>query len=220
MALDKVSQTIQQFREDVLGRGGPQISSMYEVILSHNAQSPIVCYPLSIVVPGRQFVYYEHDLWGPSRKVPYKRGYTQCHMSFIVYQDWAERSYIENWMNSIIVNTESDGLPVSSALTSPENIEGKTQIEQLRGLANQLSSGGPLAKDATFSENYQDYIDYVSGTGSILISFLNSQTKNANRVVLLNEAFPAAISQMSMASDGSAYPTFNVTFQFNDYHYL
>jgi hypothetical protein len=220
MALDKVSQTIQQFREDVLGRGGPQISSMYEVILSHNAQSPIVCYPLSIVVPGRQFIYYEHDLWGPSRKVPYKRGYTQCHMSFIVYQDWAERSYIENWMNAIIVNKEVDGLPVSSALTFSQNIEGQNATEKLAALANTLSGGGPLSADATFSEEYQDYIDYVSGTGSIIISFLNSSTKTPNRAVLLKEAFPAAISQMSMASDGSAYPTFNVTFQFNDYHYL
>lgn len=220
MALDKVSQTIQQFREDVLGRGGPQISSMYEVLLSHFSQSPIVCYPLSIVIPGRQFIYYEHDLWGPSRKVPYKRGYTQCHMSFIVYQDWAERTYIENWMNSIIVNKQAQGLPTSSALSTAQTIEGETEQQRFDSLASTIANGGVLSEDASFSESYQDYINYASGTGYILINFLNSQTKSPNRSILLKEAFPAAISQMSMASDGSAYPTFNVTFQFNDYLYL
>jgi hypothetical protein len=224
MALDKISQTVQQFRQDVLGRGGPQISSMYEVTLAHIAQEPIVCYPLNVILPGRQFVYYEHDLWGPVRKIPYKRGYTQCHMSFVVYQDWAERTYIESWMNSIILNDNVPGVnfDANSVTARPQTFVADAVREQEAQDAfnNALATGGPASSDANFGFNYQDYIDYTNGFGTVLINCLNSQTKEPNVTIMLKEAFPAAISQMSMASDGTSYPTFNVTFQFNDYHYL
>ena len=221
MALDKISKTIQEFREDVLSRGGPQISSMYQVILNHPGQSPIVCYPLSVIVPGRQFMFYEHDLWGTIRKIPFKRGYTQCHMSFIVYQDWAERTYIETWMNSIVRNSQSDaGVNGSNSLNVAVPTVGLNQAQTANAIQNSISSGGPLSRDATFSSSYEDYVDYAGGIGSIAISFLNAQEKeSANRTLILREVFPAAISQMSMASDGTAYPTFNATFQFNSYLY-
>jgi hypothetical protein len=220
MALDKISQTIQEFRQDVLGRGGPQIASMYEVTLAHNLQEPVVCYPLNVIVPGRQFVYYDHDLWGPNRKVPYKRGYTQCHMSFIVYQDWAERTYIETWMNSIIRNDNSTGSSFSATEVRSGAPIIASETQAASAYARSIAGGGAISKDAIFGFNYQDYIDYSNGIGSVLIKCLNSQTKEMNAAIYLKEAFPAAISQMSIAADGSAYPTFNVTFQFNDYHYI
>lgn len=220
MALDKVSRTIQEFRQDVLQRGGPQISSMYVVTLAHIIQEPIVCYPLSVIVPGRQFNYYDHDLWGPNRKIPYKRGYTQCHMSFIVYQDWAERTYIETWMNTIVNNANLPGVNFNTTDVRSGAPIVATQTQAAQAYNNSLSSGGPLSRDANFGFNYQDYVDYQNGFGTILIQCLNSQTKAVNATILLKEAFPAAISQMSMGSDGTGYPTFNVTFQFNDYHYI
>lgn len=220
MALDKISQTVQQFRQDVLSRGGPQISSMYEVTLAHIAQEPIVCYPLSVIIPGRQFVYYDHDLWGPNRKVPYKRGYTQCHMSFVVYQDWAERAYIETWMNTIINNSNIPGVNFDANSVTTSAATRNFTGNPAQFFSDALATGGPIQSDANFGFNYQDYIDYVNGYGTVLIKCLNSQTKESNVTFMLKEAFPAAISQMSMGSDGTSYPTFNVTFQFNDYHYL
>lgn len=223
-AINTVSNTIQQFREDVMARGGPQIASMYEVTLSHIEQEPLVCYPLSVVIPGRQFVFYEHDLWGTSRKVPYKRGYTQCHMSFVVYQDWAERTYVETWMNTIIKNTQSGGNGVSVGNLSSNGAAGVFATDEVnagKAIASSLSTGGPLSSSAYFAGGYEDWIDYLAGYGAIQIKFMNSQDKGtANRVILLKEAYPAAISQMAMASDGTGYPTFNVTFQFNSYIYL
>ncbi len=220
MALDKVNRTIQQFREDVLNRGGPQIASMYQVTLAHTLQSPIVCYPVSVVVPGRQFVFFEHDLWGPNRRVPYKRSYTQCHMTFIIYQDWAERTYIENWMNSIIKNSTSSGVSISSGnLSNPSTV---AEANLSTALNNSLSSGGPLSADAQFPGNYEDYVDYFNGLGTVEINFLNSSTKNPespNRRITLKEAFPAQLNQFAMAADGTSYPMFNVTFQFNNYLY-
>jgi len=223
-ALNTVSNTIQQFREDVMARGGPQIASMYEVTLSHVEQEPIVCYPLSVVVPGRQFIFYEHDLWGTARKIPYKRGYTQCHMSFVVYQDWAERTYLETWMNTIVKNTQSSANGVSIGSLASNGASGVFAADEQaagRALASSLSTGGPLSTSAYFSGNYEDWIDYLAGYGAIQIKFINSQDKStANRAIVLKEAYPAAISQMAMAADGTGYPTFNVTFQFNSYIYL
>lgn len=221
-AINKVSSTIQEFRSDVMSRGGPQIASMYEVTLNHVSQQPLVCYPLSVVIPGRQFIFFEHDMWGPIRRIPYKRGYTQCHMSFIVYQDWQERTYLERWMNTIIKNTQTaaNGLTVGRLNPSDKGsvlTPSETQTENT--VKNNIDSS-PISKDAYFGI-YEDAINYTSGYGSVQIKFVNSQDKdNLNRAIVLNEAFPAAISQMSMASDGTGYPTFNVTFQFNNYIYL
>ena len=103
-----ISKTITEFRQDVLKRGGPQIPGMYEVYLN-SPNGVLTCYPKDIVLPGRQFQYYEHDMWGPVRKVPYKRGYTQCHMKFYVYQDWRERTFIEKWMDSVVKNNNTSG---------------------------------------------------------------------------------------------------------------
>ena len=220
-ATNKISNTIQEFREEVMARGGPQIASMYEVILSHVNQPPLVCYPLSVIIPGRQFIFYEHDIWGTARKIPYKRGYTQCHMSFIVYQDFNERTYIENWMNSVIVNTQSEAANLQFNTTG-----GGSTIFSTSAASGDRTAFSLLSRDTNKSgdasaSGYEDYINYVGGYGAIQIKFSNSQNKEAaNRIILLKEAFPAAISQMALASDGTAYPTFNVTFQFNSYLYL
>lgn len=190
MALtNKISQTITEFRGEVLARRGPQIAGMYEVILSQGVAPPITTYPLNVVLPGRMFTFYDHDIWGPIRKVPYKRGYTQCHMSFIIYQDWEERNYIESWMNSVLVNFGS-----GSASPTVQNV----------------------------SEGFNDYINYeeVGRKGTINIKCISTQDKSKyNKEIVLQEAYPAAISQTSLASDGSGYATFTTTFQFNNYVY-
>lgn len=229
MAISKISKTIQEFRTSVIERGGPQIASRYEVILSHLDQEPLTCYPMSVIVPGRSFVYYDHDLWGTIRKVPYKRGYTQCHMSFIVYQDWAERNYIERWMNTIIRNKQTGSPKDLTNLTSPNIMEDETRTTS--ALLGAIATGGPVSNDVNFGTNYEDFIDYNSGFGTIHIRCMNSGNPTpgpngepmpdaANKTIILKEVFPAAISQMSLASEGTGYPSFNVTFQFNNYYYM
>jgi len=230
MAIGKISKTVQEFRENALKRGGPQIASFYEVVLSSLAGT-IACYPLNIIIPGRQYVYYEHDLWGPSRKIPYKRGYTQCHMSFMVYQDWAERSYIETWMNTIIKHQNVSGVGFSPSESNSQNfVEDPTDPNSVQNWVQRTTDDvvGDVRNlfggkgDAAFNlDGYEDYVNYASGVGSVFIRCINSQNKSKNNLeITLKEAYPAAISQMSIASDGSGYPTFNATFQFKDYVYL
>lgn len=148
-----ISKTITEFRQDVLKRGGPQIPGMYEVYL----QSPnglLVCYPKDIVLPGRQFQYYEHDMWGPVRKVPYKRGYTQCHMKFYVYQDWAERTFIEKWMDTVIKNNNTSGggsinelstnTDISTGADLDKNSWGSFASELAQNIVNNVYNSSPL----------------------------------------------------------------------------
>jgi len=215
----KISNTIKEFRQDTLSRGGPQISSMYKVELVHHGDV-MTCYPMSVVIPGRQFVYYEHDLWGTTRKIPYKRGYTQCHMSFIAYQDWAERTFIEKWMNTIIRHKNASGVAdnIQNAVNPLITLDEVSTVETLQ---NMLVNGSLLGDTQFDLSKYDDFVDYYEGFGSLNIHCLNAQNKKtSNLIISLKEAFPAAISQMSIASDGSGYPTYNVTFQFNDYIYL
>lgn len=217
---NKLSRTIQEFREVAVKNKGPQISSMYEVILYHFEQDPLYCYPLSVVVPGRQFVFYDQDLWGPTRKIPYKRGYTQCHMSFVVYQNWEERQYIENWMNSIVNNYSAPGTSVTGVNSGlGTNISLGSALETARAIGNAFSSGGSISQDADFGGGFQDFVDYATGVGLVEIRFLNSSTKAVNSSVSLIESYPAAMSQMGIGADGTGYSTFNVTFQFNEYIY-
>ena len=210
--LNGISQTITQFRDDVIKRGGPQLGGFYDVTLYHWAQGPIKCYPAAVVVPGRQFVFYEHDLWGPNRRVPYKRSYGQCFMTFLVYQDFKERLYLENWMDSIIKNKSTS--PTSSTATLGQQQE----IDTLEGLE---SARGNVFTDTTFSNfgNTKDYIDYYSGLGFISINFLNSETKLINRSLGLYEAYPAQMQQIGLGSADTGPATFTVTFQFNNYQF-
>lgn len=224
MAISRVSNTITQFREDVLSRGGPQISGMYEVILAQATNVPIVCYPMTVVLPGRLFITYDHDIWGTIRKIPYKRGYTQCSMTFIIYQDWVERTYIESWMNTIIRN-DNRTVEQQIALDTQQNSGSDPSDPQLganeyNAISQSLSSGGIQDSSANFgTSKFNDYVDYYNGVGTVVINCLNSQTKESNKTIILKEAYPATISPVTMASDGSGYPTFTVSFQYKDYIY-
>lgn len=219
-----VSNTVNQFRQDVLGKGGPQISALYRVNMVGPDSQSLLCYPMSVILPGRQFVYYEHDLWGTNRKIPYKRGYTQCHMTFIAYQDWNERGFIERWMNTIIKHKNSAGIP-SAGGNSVYGGADPTLSTDLLDAGTLLSNAfinGSLSGSANFSTaDYDDFIQYDKGVGGIQIDCLNSTNRSrVNMSILLKEAFPAAISQMTIGSDGTGYPFFNVTFQFNDYVFV
>lgn len=179
-----VATTINEFRQLVVSRKGPQIAGKYEVTLSTGYGDTVTAYPLNVVVPGRTFKFYEHDIWGPNRKVPIKRVYSDCSMTFLIYQDWNERSFLEKWMNSVVNNFDNTTVATTQAISE-----------------------------------YNDYLNYNS-VGTIQIKFLKSDSQlDMNTVVTLKEAYPSSLSQITIGSDGSSYPTFNVTFEYNSYYY-
>ena len=228
-----VSNTVTQFRQDVLKKGGPQIASKYRVnfFRSTGSESIIECYPLSVVLPGRIFSLYEHDIWGPVRKIPYKRGYTQCNVTFLIYQDWRERRFIESWMNNIVKNIDN----TSSSSSSLPDYSDVNDIRETAGLSSQQISDAENSQNdqqanALFklgssvnsqtSNVYKDYVNYINGTGRILIETLSAESQSRSKrtcSLLLKEAYPATLSPTTFASDGTGFASFTVGFQFNDY---
>lgn len=239
-----VSRTVQQFRENVIARGGPQIAAKYKVSL-YAPGGYLVCYPLSVILPGRNFSFYEHDIWGPTRRVPYKRGYTQCNMTFIVYQDWAERKFMEAWMNYLVSNKAGTGNRSNNVST----LDGEMDIQQgqtstglddeIAGFIGLYNNAGELntdtlnrlvnyssnikdsqSKSAISDSNYNDWANYNNTRfkGRVVIECLNAQDQNASNFSLeLKEAYPAQISPLALGSDGTGYPSFTATFQYNSY---
>ena len=224
-----VSNTVTQFRTDVLAKGGPQISSKYRVTLYHTDLGEIRCYPQSVIIPGRLFSFYDQDLWGPTRKIPLKRAYTQCNMTFIVYQDWAERKYLENWMNRIIVNSGSpelnSGAAENSAATLTDEFVGSLVPFGFSGLTPtaiqltrpQIETFNASSTSAIVTGNFNDSIQYSKGYGYISITPISSNSNYPTTIFRLFEAYPASISPLTMASDGTGYPSFTVGFQFKEY---
>jgi len=209
---NKINTTITQFREEINSRGF-QIASLYEVTMVHG--DSIICYPLSIITPGRQFVYYNHDIWGPTRKIPYKRTYTQCNMSFIIHNDWAERIFLETWANDAIKNLSGLNLAAGAQLDSTGNELTDADATAAVTAAVQESAS---SSNAYSIGNYGDYTDYLNGLGTVVIKCLDSKDKSkVNLQFKLTEAYPAVLGPITLASDGSGYATFNVTFQFRDY---
>jgi len=167
-----VSNSIQNFRENVINRGGgPQYASKYIATMVW-PQGSRTYYPLSVVLPGRNYAFFEHDIWGPIRKIPYKRGYTQCNMTFIIYQDWEERNFIERWMNSVVLNS---------------------------------------------NRRFDETALYTEAVGTIQVKCFRSNSDQTTKTITFKEAFPAQISPAALGADATAYPTFTVGFQFNEY---
>ena len=215
-----VSNTVTQFRDDVIAKGGPQISSKYRVILFNSDLGEIRCYPQSVIIPGRLFSFYDQDLWGPTRKIPLKRAYTQCNMTFIVYQDWAERKYLENWMNKIIVNSGSPRL--NSGAAAGETTAQTSTAESIGSLTEftpeQITKFNASSTSAIFTGKFNDSIQYDKGYGQVIITPISSNLNILPTTAFhLREAYPASISPLTMASDGTGYPSFTVGFQFKEY---
>lgn len=209
---NKINRTINQFREEINSRG-IQKAAFYEVTMVHGES--IICYPLSVVTPGRSFIYYNHDIWGPTRKIPYKRTYTECNMSFIIHGDWGERIFLEQWANDGISNISGLNLATSTPLDSSGN--GVTDLSSAQALADTIVESGSSSSPRSIG-NYSDYVDYLGGLGTVKIKCLNTNDKDkANIEFVLREAYPSKLSPITLASDGGSYATFNVTFQFREY---
>jgi hypothetical protein len=96
---------INEYREYVLKRKFTQNPSFYTMTIPGGGiknDNTLKCYPDSITVPGRTFISTDFSYSGPEFSFPLRREYNQLSVNFIVYQDWKERQFFENWMDSII----------------------------------------------------------------------------------------------------------------------
>jgi hypothetical protein len=201
------SKSIAEFRKSVISRGGVQQPNRYRVIMVDNSNTSIVCYPESVTLPQRSFNTVPYTPWGPVMQIPIRREYGECAMSFIIYQDWAERRFLENWMNGIVI-------PHASAAPSEA---GVNYFQRLFG----PGAGGLLSTREASGENYADYSNaYNNSYGTILIGTQPAEEQSLGKytaTLKLNEAYPLTITPTSLSSESSGYATYVVIFAFKDY---
>lgn len=97
--------TISNFRSSIMSKGGLQIASKY-IVEFYTKFGNFVCYPAEVTMPQRALATFDvgqpESLWGTKRKIPVQHEFDEITMSFVVYQDWAERKFLEGWMDNII----------------------------------------------------------------------------------------------------------------------
>jgi hypothetical protein len=100
-----IPKTVSSLRSSIVSRGGVQHASRYLVEIV-TPEDSFVTYPIEINLPQRALATYTagqpQALWGTTRKVPLMHEFDEVTMSFVIYQDWAERNFFEKWMDFII----------------------------------------------------------------------------------------------------------------------
>lgn len=96
--------SIDQYRSYILSRKFTQNPSEYIMQIYGGNAKNFTCYPDSFLLPGRNFVNTPFSYHGPEITFPLKREYNELSVNFIVYQDWYERIYFEQWMDVIFNN--------------------------------------------------------------------------------------------------------------------
>lgn len=201
------SKSIGEFRQAVISRGGVQQPNRYRVLMVDNANTTIVCYPESVTLPQRTFNTVPYTPWGPVMQIPTRREYGECAMSFIIFEDWGERRFLERWMDSIIP-------PHSSAQPSAA---GVNIAQRLFG----PKPGGLFSSREVDSQKYSDYSNsYNNSYGTIFIATQPAKEQNTDSytsTIRLNEAYPLTITPTSLSSEATGYSTFVAIFAFKDY---
>jgi len=97
--------SITNLRQQIVSRGGVQYASRY-VVDFVSPYGTFTTYPLELNMPQRALATFEvgqpTSLWGTKRSIPLQHEYDNITMSFIIYQDWAEKDFFDKWMNKII----------------------------------------------------------------------------------------------------------------------
>jgi len=186
---DFISSSISEFRNKILNRGGIQLASRYMVEF-YTPYGNFVTYPTELNIPQRALKTFDVgqplSLWGTSRKIPVQQEYDECTMSFVVYEDWQEKTFFDQWMNNIInvAEYDEDG--------EPERYE----------YANIYFDWIGKVYINTFSSAYQP-----SGQQSGGRSRGRSNPQFTSKI-LLDEAYPLSLLPISMTAEATGYTTF------------
>lgn len=175
---------IDQYRQYVLERKFTQNPSFYTMNIMGGGiknDGMFECYPDSILLPGRNFLNTPFSYFGPEYSIPLRREYSDLSANFIVYQDWKERQFFENWMDSILpyktFNTSSGPL-VSDIF--PENF-----ISQTRDISITFKSR-PV-KENTYSDNY--VFDFVNAYPTLITPTAFSADNSGYTVFTVNFSY-------------------------------
>jgi hypothetical protein len=148
---------IDDYRKYILQRKFTQNPSFYSMEIPGGGIENdrfFTCYPDNILIPGRNFLTTPFSYNGPEFSIPIRREYNDFTANFIVYQDWKERQFFENWMDSILPYNRTDGDGRSLvADVIPQNLQSK-----FRNITVKFSTRNP--KSGENSVNFRfEFID-------------------------------------------------------------
>jgi len=136
--------TIDQYRQYVLERKFTQNPSFYTMDIPGGGIKNdrfLRCYPDSIILPGRTFLTAPFSYFGPEYDIPLRREYNQLSVNFLVFQDWKERQFFDNWMDSVLpYNTPSRSVASVSDIF-PKNLEDVVRNIAITFNARKTTSG-------------------------------------------------------------------------------
>ena len=95
---------LDQFRTIVTQKGGFQSPSRYLINITPPQNSgirSITAYPESIIFPEQTINIISDRLFTIPRALPTSGDIGDMMLTFIIYNDWAERDYFERWMDYI-----------------------------------------------------------------------------------------------------------------------
>lgn len=152
---DFISGSISEFRNNVVSRGGVQFANRYIVDFITPFGS-FTTYPSEVNVPQRALVTYEtgqpRSLWGTKRKIPIQHEFDEITMSFVLYQDFAEKNFFDSWMDKIVNRGTYDNQEIESANVYLDYI-GKVYISTFSS-NSQLNNQMTLTSKTLLDEAY------------------------------------------------------------------
>lgn len=102
---DFISGSITEFRNNVVNRGGVQFANRYVVDFVTPFGS-FTTYPSEVNLPQRALATYNTglpvSLWGSKRKIPLQHEFDEITMSFVLFEDFAEKNFFDSWMDNIV----------------------------------------------------------------------------------------------------------------------
>jgi hypothetical protein len=180
--------TIDQYRQYINSRKFVQNPSHYKVEISpgkgkDNQSVPLtVLYPDSVLLPGRNFINTPFGYYGPEFPIPLRREYNELSMNFIVYQDWHERKYFEEWMDSILPYSPDTSTLASDVL--PSNFEDRLRNIEI-SFSNRPSDKSPIQSSNSINYGFNLYYCYP-----ILITPTSFSSDNSGYTIFtINMAF-------------------------------
>jgi len=206
--LNRTGDTKPEFKKKILSfNGGLQQISRYKVMLV-GPNGTMFCYPENIALPARSFQTVQYAPWGPDFNIPVKREYGECAMSFIIMQDWAERSFIEQWMDRVISVDIKSG-------NGGQGVKGGIG-QSAPATANADATGGQNVSADIYTDYTLDFGNYV---GQIVIQCLRHDSKEPTSTLVMRNAYPLSITPTTLDSSVTGYGTFVTIFTYRDYYF-
>jgi hypothetical protein len=209
---DAAANTITEFRNAVASRKIQQ-PNRYRVILQDSKLNSLKCYPETVTLPQRSFNTAPYTPWGPMLQLPVRREYGECAMSFIIYEDWAERRFLERWMDTIIPPQASEN-PQEVGVNAAERFLGPS----IGGIFDIFNGG--LSRSVSTSQ-YGDYSNPFNNSVGRIEIWTGPSDKNTNDVysskITLIDAYPLTLTPTALASEATGYASFVAIFAFREY---